>query len=137
MGAHLGKSSGCPRRKPIESWYASCQNFRLRQPQFSHQLDLLREPLSAAAFSRSKMKPAFDENEISQVTYVEESNSTPANVPQLTHETVRNDWRDEMTDVAVGWLHTSSRPSHDPICSAPSWFSAPPGLTLQIVFSCR
>ena len=111
------------------------------------ELDLVREPLSAAAhtagehvrklessgaFSCSDVKPAYVENETSQVTYVGESSSTPSIVRQLSREGVKNEWRDEKTDGAADRSHTSCWPCHDPRFITPSWFSAPPGLALPM-----
>ena len=56
---------------------------RLRPTQrekYVHKLE------SSGVFSCSEMKPANVENETSQVTHVGESNSTPSNVRQLSHE---------------------------------------------------
>ena len=49
-----------------------------------------------------------------------------------SREGVKNEWKDEKTDGAVDWSHTSCWPSYDPIFISPSWFSALPGLTLPI-----
>ena len=105
---HDGRASAAPiatklnwkdapsRMKPIESWYASCQSFRLHRSQFSHQsMPSQRwlcsvKPLSAPAhtageharklrscgvLSCPEMKLAFVENETLQVTFVGENNS--------------------------------------------------------------
>ena len=64
------------------------------------------------------------------MTYVGEGNSTPSNVRQLSREHVKNDWRDEKTNGAADWSHTSCWPCHDPIFIAPSWSGAPRGFTL-------
>ena len=87
---------------------------------------------SSGAFSCSEMKPAFFENETSQLTYVNEGNSTLSNVRQLSRDSVRNDWRDAEADRAADYSRTSRWPCDDPIFIAPSWFSAPPGLTLPM-----
>ena len=48
----------------------------------------------------------------------------------------KNGWRDEKTESqlkgAADCSHTSCWPCDDPIFIAPSWFSAPPGLTLPV-----
>ena len=59
-------------------------------------------------------------------------NSTPSNVRQLPREGVINGWRDETAEGAACCSHTSCWPCADPILTAPSWFSAPPGLALPM-----
>ena len=78
------------------------------------------------------MKPARVENETSQVTNVGEGNPTPSNVQQLSRDSVKDDWKDATADGAADFSRTSYWPCDDPIFIAPSWFSAPPGLTLPM-----
>ena len=144
---------GCPpgriRRMPLHGASRSkvgmlhCQSFGLHKPQFSHllmpfsELDLIREALSAAvhtagehvrklqsssAFRCSNVEPAYVKNESPQTTHVGESNSTPSDVRQLSRRQKR----------VEAWSHTSCWPCYDPMLISPSWFSAPPGLTLPV-----
>ena len=144
------------RNTPIENWNASLP--KLPPPPTAvfasvhalAELDLLREPLSAAAhtvcervrtlkssgvFSCSEAGPSCVENEVSQA-HVEERVSTPSNVRRLPRDNVRNGWRDEKTETQPGGApdcsHTSCWSCDDPIIIAPSWFSAPPGVTLPM-----
>ena len=133
------------RSKVIESWYASLPRLPstptavLASAPALSELDLLREPLSVAAlragedvrklespgaFSCSEMKPAYAESETSQVTHVGEGSSTPSNVRQLSRDSVKNDRR------GCKLLPQVMLACNDPIFIAPSWFSAPPGLTV-------
>ena len=130
-----------------------CQSFHLHRPQFSHQPMPSRSLICSVSHCRLrpfrredmcaslnppvpsvclKMKPAYVENETSQMSYLSESTSTPSDVRLLSREGVKNEWKDEKTDGAVDWSHTSCWPRHDPIFISPSWFSAPPELTRGI-----
>ena len=147
MPAWANPADAPSRSKPIESWFASLP--KLCPPPIAvfapacafPELNLLRCRLSAAghavgehvrklessgALSCSEMKPAYVENEASQVTYVDASNI----VRQLSREGVKkkNKWKDETAD----WSHTSCWPCHDSIFITPSWFSEPPGLALPV-----
>ena len=64
--------------------------------------------------------------------YLDESNPTPSNRPLPSHENVKNDRRNVKTDEGADWSRTSCWLCHDPIFFTPSWFSAPPGLTLPV-----
>ena len=65
----------------------------------------MRKLESSGAFSCSEMMLAYVENETSQVTYVDESNSTPSNVRQLSRKGAKNDWKDGKADETVYWSH--------------------------------
>ena len=116
IALELGWVPTCSRSMPIESWYASlpmlppAHTAVFASAHALSKLDLLREPLSAAAhaggehvrklepssaFSCSNMEPAHVKNESPQTTYVGESNPTPADVRQLSGENVKNDWKNE------------------------------------------
>ena len=107
------------RNKPIANWYASVPKLPstptavLASAPALSELNLLCEPLSIAAqsarehvrkldssgaFSCSELKPAYVDNEISQMTCADESNSMPSEVCQLCRERAKNDWRDAKTD---------------------------------------
>ena len=98
------------RNKPFTSWLASL--LKLSPPSSTvfasvhviSELDLLREQLSAAAltaeehvrklessgaFSCSKMKLVYAQNETSQMAHVVASNSTPSDVRLLSRESVK------------------------------------------------
>ena len=107
------------------------------------ELDLLREPLSAAAhtteehvrklepsgaFSCSKMKLACVKSETSQMTYLGESNSTLSDVQQMSREGVKHEWkRRKQTGRLTGPTHRGG------LATIPSSFlRAPPGLTLPV-----
>ena len=61
---------------------------------------------------------------------------TTSSVRQLSHEVEQNKLRDENTENqrkgAADCSHTSCWPCHDPIFITPSWFTAPPGLSLPM-----
>ena len=62
------------------------------------------------------------------MTYFGESNSTLS----LSRGGVISEWKDEKTDGAVDWRHTSCWPCYCPIFISPSLFSAPLWLTLPV-----
>ena len=73
MGAHLGESGRCPSKVGLPY----CQSFRLHKSQFSNQsmffpvLDLLREPLSAAAHTAGEHVRKLGSSGAFSCSYVE------------------------------------------------------------------
>ena len=82
-------------------------------------------PESFSAFSYSKMKPDYTENESSQMDYPDESNPTPSDGRCCLMRTSKNYWKNEEADAAADWSRTPWWPCS--IFVTPNWFSAPPG----------
>ena len=139
------------RNKPNEDWYASLAKpmppptavfasvHALAEP------NSLREPLLTAAhtacehvrtlessgvFNCSRAGSVRGENE----PYVARGLFTPSNQRRWPPESVKNSWSGEgaenQKDGAPDCSYTSCWSCEGPIFTAPSWFSAPPGLTL-------